>query len=75
MYGEMNIEIQNNRLLLRLRGQNSLLYHFHYGQFNTKEEATGKPDFRINFFTNSKGEIDRFNVQLFGDTAEFVKKH
>lgn len=75
MYGEMYIEMQNNQLLLRLRGQSSLLYHFHYDQFYTKEEATGKPDFRINFFTNSKGEIDRFSVQLFADSAEFVKKH
>jgi hypothetical protein len=35
-----------------------------------------KPDFRINFLTNSKGEIDRFSVQLFGDpVAELVKSN
>lgn len=74
IYGDMMIEMQNNQLSLSFRNQQSLLHHFHYDQFVTKEEMNGKPDFRISFLTNSKGEIDRFSVQLFGDpVAEFVK--
>ena len=76
MYGDMMIEMQNNQLSLSFRNQQSLLHHFHYDQFVTKEEQNGKPDFRINFLTNSKGEIDRFSVQLFGDpVAEFLKSN
>jgi CubicO group peptidase (beta-lactamase class C family) len=74
IYGSLMIETENNQLSLSFRGQQSLLYHFHFDQFITKEETTDKPDFRLNFLTNSKGEIDRFSVQLFGDPAvEFVK--
>lgn len=74
IYGDMKMEMQNDQLSLSFRNQQSLLHHFHYDQFVTKEEMNGKPDFRINFLTNSKGEIDRFNVRIFGDpVAEFVK--
>lgn len=73
-YGDMNIESQNGQLWLIFRGQRSLLHHFHYDQFITREEANGKPDFRINFLTGSKGAIDKFNLQPFGDpVAEFIK--
>jgi CubicO group peptidase (beta-lactamase class C family) len=73
-YGEMNIELQDGRLWLAFRGQRSLLHHFHYDQFITDEEAHGKPDFRLSFLTSSKGEINKFSVQPFGDPiAEFMK--
>jgi CubicO group peptidase (beta-lactamase class C family) len=76
IYGDMMIEMQNEQLSLSFRNQQSLLHHFHYDQFITKEEMNGKRDFRINFLANSKGEIDRFSVQLFGDpVAEFVKSN
>ena len=73
-YGDTNIESQNGQLWLIFRGQRSLLHHFHYDQFITREEANGRPDFRINFLTGSKGAIDKFNLQPFGDpVAEFIK--
>jgi len=74
IYGVADIEIQDGQLWLAFHRQRSMLYHFHYDQFQTKEEASGNPDFRIQFLTNSKGEIDRFTMQPFGDpTAEFIK--
>jgi len=74
-YGDMIIEWQNNQLIFLFRKQRSVLHHFHYDQFKTKEENTGKPDFRLNFLTNSKGDIDRITMNPYGDpTAEFVKK-
>ncbi|HET9279162.1 MAG TPA: serine hydrolase [Flavitalea sp.] len=73
-YGGINVELQDAQLWLIFRGQRSLLHHFHYDQFITDEEATGRPDFRINFLTSSKGEIDKFSLQPFGDPiTEFIK--
>jgi hypothetical protein len=76
IYDDVIIEVQNDTLVLSFRSQRSLLHHFHYDQFVTNEEKNGKPDFRINFVTNSKGEIDRFSMRPFGDpVAEFVKSN
>jgi len=75
IYGDVEIELQNDRLVFLFRKQRSILYHFHYDQFATNEEHTDKPDFRLTFITNNKGEIDRFSMRPFGDpVAEFVKK-
>jgi hypothetical protein len=75
MYGEISIELQKDQLWVGFRKQRSLLYHFHYDQFVTKEEHSDLPDFRLSFLTNSKGEIDRISMRPFGDpAAEFVKK-
>ena len=74
IYGSVTIELQNDQLVFLFRKQRSMLYHFHYDQFITKEENTDKPDFRLNFLTNSKGDIDRITMEPFGDPlAEFVK--
>ncbi|HEX8331460.1 MAG TPA: serine hydrolase [Segetibacter sp.] len=74
LYGDLNIELQNNQLFLLFRRQRSALNHFHYDQFVTDEEKKGNPDFRLSFLTNSKGEIDRFTVRPFGEPiAEFVR--
>jgi CubicO group peptidase (beta-lactamase class C family) len=76
IYGEMMIELQNDLLFLSFRNQKSMLHHFHYDQFVTNEEMSGKPDFRLHFLTNNKGEIDRFSIRLFGDpVTEFVKSN
>jgi len=76
IYSDVMIEMQNDTLVLSFRNQRSLLHHFHYDQFSTKEELNGKPDFRLSFLTNSKGEINRFSMQPFGDpVAEFVKSN
>jgi hypothetical protein len=73
MYGEVTIELQNGQLVLLFRKQSSVLHHYHYDQFITKEPEN-RPDFPLNFLTNSKGEIDRITVNPFGDPmAEFVK--
>ncbi len=74
IYGDLVIGIKDNQLDLSFRNQQSLLHHFHYDQFRTDEELTGKPSFRVHFLTNNKGEIDRFSMLPFGDPlAEFVK--
>ena len=76
IYGNLMIEMQNEALSLSFRNQRSLLHYFHYDQFITEEEKNNKRGFRINFLTNSKGEIDRFSVQLFNDpVTEFVKSN
>lgn len=75
MYGDITIELQNGQLALLFRKQISTLYHFHYDQFITKEENNDMPDFRLNFLTNSKGDIDRLTTNPFGDPeAEFERK-
>ena len=74
-YGEIKIQIQNNRLVFIFRSQQSLLYHFHYNQFVTKEERNDIPNFRISFIVNNKGAIDRLTSEPYGDAlAEFVRK-
>ena len=74
VYGNASIELQGNQLWLQFRSQRSLLHHFHYDQFTTDEEANGKPDFRINFITANKGDIDKLTMQPYGDPlTEFVK--
>lgn len=75
IYGELTIELENNQLFFLFRKQRSLLYHFHYDQFVTNEEHTDKPDFRLSFLTNTKGDIDRISMRPFGDPlTEFIKK-
>jgi hypothetical protein len=75
IYGDVTIELQNEQLVLLFRKQSSVLHHFHYDQFITKEQENDKPEFRLSFLINSKGEIDRITVNPFGDPmAEFVKK-
>ena len=75
IYGDIAIELQNAQLVFLFRKQRSLLYHFHYDQFITKEDNNDKPDFRLNFLTNNKGDVDKFVMNPFGEAvAEFVKK-
>ena len=74
-YGDIKIELENNKLVLNFRSQHSVLNHFHYDQFATNEKGTDIPDFIVNFLTNSKGEIDRISTKPFGDLlTEFVRK-
>lgn len=75
IYGNIVIELQDGKLLFSFRNQSSFLHHFHYDQFITREENNDKPDFRLNFLTNSKGDIDRITMNPLGDPlTEFVKK-
>ena len=74
IYGDLLVELKENQLVIAFRNQQSVLHHFHFDQFLTKEELSGLPNFRLNFLANNKGEIDRFNMRPFGDAlAEFVK--
>jgi CubicO group peptidase (beta-lactamase class C family) len=74
-YGNIKIELQNNKLVIIIRSQQSLLYHFHYDQFITDESKTDKPDFRLTFLTGTKGDIDRIRMSPFGDpVTEFIKQ-
>jgi CubicO group peptidase (beta-lactamase class C family) len=73
-YGAIIITTEGDQLKLNFRKQSSLLQHFHYNQFTTKEDNDA-PNFRINFHINSKGEIDKLTTRPFGDPeTEFVKK-
>ena len=75
-YGDIRIELNNQQLVMYFRTQRSVLHHFHYDQFVTKEIGTDIPDFRLNFLINNKGDIDRINTNFFGDTGvEFLKKN
>lgn len=75
MYGDMTIELTNGQLQFSFRSQHSVLHHFHYDQFTTKEERGDVPNFRLLFMTNAMGEIDRFSCSPYGDpVAEFVKR-
>lgn len=74
-YGDIKIEVQKDSLIIKFRSLALQLHHFHYDQFITKEEGSDNPDFRLNFLTNNKGEIDRISTQPFGDPlTEFVRK-
>ncbi len=74
VYGDIKIEIQNNMLSLKYRDLSTALSHWHYDQFITVDEGKGRPDMKINFITNDKGEIDRIITRPFGDpTTEFVR--
>jgi hypothetical protein len=74
-YGDIKIDLENNKLVFIFRSQHSVLEHFHYDQFATNEKGTDTPDFTLTFLTNSKGEIDRISTKPFGDPlTEFVRK-
>jgi CubicO group peptidase (beta-lactamase class C family) len=74
-YGDIKIEMVNDKLVLNFRSQRSVLNHFHYDQFVTNEKGTEYPDYTLNFLVNSKGEVDRISIRLMGDpVTEFVKK-
>ena len=74
IYGDMNIDLEKQQLVMFFRNQRYLLKHFHFDQFVTDERMTDRPDFRLNFLTNSRGEIERISLRPFGDpVAEFVK--
>ena len=74
VYGDVQITLRQDQLQLLFRKQQSTLHHFHYDQFVTKE-SNDIPVLRLHFFTNSKGDIDRFSMQPYGDpVVEFVKK-
>ena len=74
-YGDIKIELQNEKLVFVFRGQRSVLEHFHYDQFATNEKGNDTPDFMLNFLINGKGEIDRISTRPLGDPlAEFARK-
>ncbi len=74
-YGNIKIELQNNQLVMIIRSQQSLLYHFHYDQFITDESKTDKPDFRLTFLTGTRGDIASIRMSPFGDpVTEFIKQ-
>ncbi|MEO5997081.1 MAG: serine hydrolase [Chitinophagaceae bacterium] len=75
LYGSMMIELVDDGLTIAFKKIRSPLLHFHYDQFITNVEGTDLPSFRLNFLTNSKGEINSISTSLFGDPVEiFVKK-
>lgn len=73
IYGEMGVEWSNDQLYLVYRGNKFLLKHLHYDQFYTDEAALDRPDFRVHFETNMKGEVGKMNVWLGDPVAEFVR--
>ena len=76
MYGVVDIQLENGKLLIDFRATRSTLSHFHYDQFISNEKGTDKPEFRLNFLTNTSGKIDRFAMRPFGDPiTEFIKSN
>ena len=75
VYGEVVITLEKESLQFSFRNIQTQLHHFHYDQFVTREEMnSGMAEFRLNFLTNAKGEIDRFSMRVYGDPiVEFVK--
>lgn len=74
IYGDINIDLADNQLILAFRRQRAILNHFHYDQFVTDEESKGNPNFRLSFLTDSKGLIDRFTLRPFNEpVAEFTR--
>lgn len=74
MYGVADILFENGKLIIDFRATRSVLTHFHYDQFITNDEGTDKPEFRLNFLTNTLGKIDRFTMRPYGDPlSEFIK--
>lgn len=74
IYGEMQVELKDNLLIMMFRKQQSSLIHFHFDQFVTNEQMTDRPEFRLHFLTGANGEIDRISLRPYGDAvAEFVK--
>lgn len=75
IYGSVSIEIKNGQLFFLFRKQRSVLYHFHYDQYITREE-NDLDNFRLNFLTNGKGEIERINMSVENDpVTDFVKQN
>jgi hypothetical protein len=75
IYGNIDIELVNNELVMIFRRQRSVLKHFHYDQFITDEKDSDAPDFRLQFDVSDAGAIDRISMRPFGDPqTEFVKK-
>ena len=73
-YGDILISTEGDHLKFNFRKHTSILQHFHYNQFTTKEDNNA-PSFRFNFLINSKGEIDKLITKPFGDPeTEFIKK-
>jgi CubicO group peptidase (beta-lactamase class C family) len=75
VYGNMEVGLQDNKLILSYRGQQYPLLHFHYDQFISREPYPDRPEFRLNFLTNNLGKIDRISLAPFGDpVTEFNRK-
>lgn len=75
LYGSIRISLELHQLRMAFRGQRSLLEHFHYDLFETRETNTDLPNYRLQFHTNAGGGIDRITTRIGGDpAAEFIKK-
>ncbi len=74
VYGDIVIGFQNGALTLKYRDLSAMLDHWHYDQFITIAEGKGRPDMRISFITNDKGDIEKISTSPFGDpVTEFVR--
>ncbi len=74
-YGEIKIEMEDNKLVFVFRKLRSILRNFHYDQFITEENGTDVPKYMLNFITNGKGEIETIRSTVVGDLmVEFIRK-
>ncbi|MEJ7823701.1 MAG: DUF3471 domain-containing protein [Chitinophagaceae bacterium] len=74
IYGDMIIELQNDRLVFIFRKQKRILDHIHFDQFLTKDEYNDQPNYRLHFLINNNGKIGSINMPFGGGrVAEFVK--
>lgn len=81
IYGTITITLDSGQLNLHYRNVNRPLDHFHYDQFWTRELPEYSvypqlyPVYRLNFFSDNKGRIFKFQTSIIGDPeTEFVKR-
>ena len=80
IYDTVTITIKGNTLHFHFRNVDSPMEHFQYDQFWTKELPNYSvypqlyPVYRLNFFTDNKGKIFKFQTSIIGDPeTEFMK--
>ena len=74
LFGEFKIDLKNNLLQLTAWKNTAPLQHIHYNYFTNKQEGTDMPDFKIQFLTNTNGEVDRISIDGMEEDAIFIKK-
>ncbi len=73
VYGKITITSEKDSLFMAFRAVKIPLHHFHYDQFYTREHPANNYNYRLSFFTNMKGDIDRFEMNTGGDVVVFRK--
>ncbi|MBQ8995041.1 MAG: serine hydrolase [Oscillospiraceae bacterium] len=63
-YGDIDVTLENDRLILEFHHEVSELKHFHYDCFQMINEESLLYEFVVQFLTAQKGEVDRIQVPI-----------